>query len=166
MPLNDYREGGRMDALLFRRATRGDVEAIVRLLADDDLGRLRERYERPLPEAYLEAFGRIDSDPNNELAVAEHDGEVVATLQLTFIPSLTYQGGTRAQIEAVRVDGRFRGRGVGRELIGWALGLARQRGCRLAQLTTDKARPDAHRFYEGLGFVASHTGMKCDIQRQ
>jgi GNAT superfamily N-acetyltransferase len=155
-----------MNALLFRRATRDDANAIVRLLADDEFGRLRERYEQPLSEAYYEAFARVDADPNNELIVGERGGEVVATLQLTVIPMLSRLGGTRAQIEAVRVDGRFRGQGIGRELIRWALGRARERGCHLAQLTTDKARPDAHRFYVPLGFVPSHTGMKYDLRQQ
>jgi len=144
----------------FRRARAEDVPAIVHLLADDPLGRTRERDERPVPPSYLEAFAAIDRDPNQELVVACRDAEVVGVLQLTFMPSLTYQGGWRAQIEGVRVDARERSRGLGRALFEWAIARARERGCHLVQLTTDKTRPAARRFYEGLGFVASHEGMK------
>ena len=147
----------------FRRARAEDVPAIVHLLADDPLGRARERDERPLPPSYLEAFAAIDRDPNQELVVAFRDTEVVGVLQLTFMPSLTYQGGWRAQIEGVRVDARERSRGLGRALFEWAITRARERGCHLLQLTTDKTRPDARRFYEGLGFVASHEGMKLRL---
>ena len=148
---------------LFRRARAEDVPAIVHLLADDPLGRIRERDETPLPPSYLEAFAAIDRDPNNELVVACRDAAVVGVLQLTFMPSITYQGGWRAQIEGVRVDARERSHGLGRALFQWAIARARERGCHLVQLTTDKTRPDARRFYEGLGFVASHEGMKLHL---
>jgi ribosomal protein S18 acetylase RimI-like enzyme len=144
----------------FRRARAEDVPAIVRLLADDPLGRTRERDETPLPASYREAFAAIDADANQELVVACRGPRVVGVLQLTYLPSLTYQGSWRAQIEGVRVDAAERSRGLGRALFEWAIGRARARGCSLLQLTTDKTRPDARRFYEGLGFVASHEGMK------
>src|SRR5579883_1898335 len=139
-----------------RRAERADVPAIVQLLADDDLGATRETATEPLPESYFAAFEAIEGDGCNELIVVEAEGEVIGTLQLTVIPYLTYRGGKRAQIEAVRVAPLFRGRGVGRELFAWAVARARERGCHLVQLTTDTRRPDARRFYESLGFVASH----------
>ena len=147
----------------FRRAQREDVERIVRMLADDPLGAKRERYELPLPRSYLAAFEAIEADPNNEIVVACLDGEVMGVLQITFIPGLTYQGGWRALIEGVRVDGAARSAGVGRAMVEHAIGRARERGCRLVQLTTDKARPDAKRFYEALGFVATHEGMKLHL---
>ncbi len=135
----------------------------MRLLADDPLGAKRERFEIPLPERYLRAFEAIDADPNNELVVACIGPDVVGVLQLTFIPYLTYQGGWRALIEAVRVDSRQRSRGLGKTMFEWAIARARERGCHLVQLTTDKARPEAKRFYESLGFVASHEGMKLHL---
>ncbi len=144
----------------FRRATAGDVPAIVRLLADDPLGAKRERFATPLPESYLHAFEAIDADPNNELVVACQGTEVVGVLQLTFIPYLTYQGGWRALIEAVRIDSKHRSQGLGRTMFQWAIERSRERGCHLVQLTTDKSRADAKRFYESLGFAASHEGMK------
>jgi len=147
-------------ALSFRRARSDDVPAIVHLLADDPLGAKRERDESPLPPAYLQAFRAVDGDPNNELVVACQGERVVGVLQLTFIPYLTYQGGWRALIEGVRVASGVRSQGVGKALIEWAIARARERGCIMVQLTTDKARVDAKRFYEGLGFVASHEGMK------
>ncbi|MBV9927560.1 MAG: GNAT family N-acetyltransferase [Acidobacteria bacterium] len=153
---------GRLD-LAIRRATRDDVPEIVRLLADDPLGGRRESYQNPLPQSYYDAFDEINRDRHHELVVAEAEGEVIGTLQLTFIPSLTHQGGRRAQIEAVRVDRRYRSQGVGGRLFEWAITRAREERCHVVQLTTDKARPDAHRFYERLGFVATHAGMKLDL---
>lgn len=144
----------------FRSATRDDLPAIVRLLADDTLGSTRERYELPLPPSYLAAFHAIDTDPNNELVVTELDGQLVGTMQLTFIPSITYQGRWRALIEGVRIDSSVRSQGLGRCMFEWAIARARERDCHLLQLTTDKARPEALRFYQRLGFVASHEGMK------
>jgi GNAT superfamily N-acetyltransferase len=147
----------------FRAAERSDVAHIVRLLADDPLGSQRERYELPLPESYLSAFEAIDKDPNNEVVVACRAGEVIGVLQLTFIPTLTYQGGWRAMIEGVRIDGKIRSSGLGKAMIEWAVQRARGRGCHLVQLTTDKSRPEAKRFYETLGFVATHEGMKLHL---
>lgn len=147
----------------FRRATRSDVPDIVRMLADDPLGSKREAYESPLPESYYSAFEAIDADPNNELVVACAGSRVIGVLQLTFIPYLTYRGSWRALIEGVRVDGSVRSRGIGQQLFEWAIERARQRGCHMVQLTSDKARPDAIRFYERLGFVASHEGLKLRL---
>ena len=152
--------------LTFRTATRADVPEILALLADDDISRARAAATgQPVSEtvdaALWAAFEAIDADPRNELIVAEPaGGGVAATCQLTFTPSLSRGGAERMTIEAVRVRGDLRGRGVGRALLRWSLERARERGCRLAQLTTDKRRTDARRFYESLGFTASHEGMK------
>ena len=151
-------------AIEFRRATQDDVTLIVRMLADDPLGAQREAYAEPLPERYHRAFEAIDRDSNNELVVAEIDGEIAGVLQITFIPYLTYQGGWRALIEGVRVAADWRSRGVGRRLFEWAIARARQRGCHLVQLTSDKARPDAIRFYQNLGFEATHEGLKLHLE--
>jgi GNAT superfamily N-acetyltransferase len=141
------------------------VPAILQLLADDDISRARGFGVVPeeVDAATWAAFEAIDADPHNELIVAEEDGEVVATCQLTFIPGLSRGGAWRMTIEAVRVRSDRRGGGIGRKLMAYALGLARDRGCRIAQLTTDKRRTDAHRFYESLGFTASHEGMKLPL---
>lgn len=147
-----------------REATSDDVRFIVAMLADDELGAQREDYQDPLPNRYQEAFNKISEDPNQELMVAEEGGEVVGTLQLTFIPYLTYQGGIRAQIEAVRIRKDRRGSGLGEHLFKWAIERAQKRGAHLLQLTTDKQRPDALRFYEKLGFKASHEGMKLHFK--
>lgn len=152
-----------LDGIAFRPARREDLPAIVRLLAEDHLGSKREQFEDPLPKAYYDAFAAIDADPNNEAVVVEEDGAIIGTLQLTFIPNLTYRGGVRAQIEGVRIDDRHRSRGIGRLVFEWAIARARERGCHLVQLTADKTRPDAHRFYESLGFTASHEGMKLHL---
>lgn len=152
-----------MAAITFRTAIHDDVPVIVGLLADDILGGTREVADGPLPDVYARAFDEIDRDPRNELIVAVDDKTVVGVLQLTYIPGLTHQGSERAQIEGVRVAASHRSRGVGRELFEWAIERARERGCGIVQLTTDKRRPDAHRFYESLGFVASHEGMKLRL---
>ena len=148
----------------FRPATRDDVSAIVQMLADDELGQNREDFRTPLPAAYYQAFANIEEDPNQELVVVENElGETIGTLQLSFIQSLTYQGGIRAQIEAVRVHKEHRGEGVGRQFFLWAIERSKQRGAHLLQLTTDKKRLDALRFYERLGFQATHEGMKLHL---
>lgn len=151
------------ESVEFRRAVRSDLPAIVAMLADDELGATRERYEHPLPHSYEEAFDAIEGDPNNELIVAEREGIVIAVMQLTFIPYLTYQGSWRALVEGVRVASSARSGGIGQAMLKWAIARSRKRGCRLVQLTTDRTRPEALRFYEKLGFVASHHGMKLRL---
>lgn len=148
----------------FRAATREDLPALVRLLADDMLGASRENASDPLPEAYGKAFDAIERDPNNELVVAEMNGKVAGMVQLTYIPGISRQGSWRALIEAVRVDASLRSTGLGRKLIAHAIECARARGCRMVQLTSDKSRVDAIRFYESLGFVASHQGLKLELK--
>src|SRR5262245_36172101 len=148
------------DPLSFRRATRSDVPDIVRMLADDPLGAEREAFTSPLPTSYYAAFEAVDQDPHNELVVVILAGRVIGVLQMPFIPSLTYRGGWRALIEGVRVDASVRSSGIGKRLFEWAIARARERGCHLVQLTSDKSRPDAICFYENLGFVASQEGLK------
>jgi GNAT superfamily N-acetyltransferase len=148
----------------FRLAKRTDLPSIVRLLADDELGSQREQYEDPLPEVYYSAFEQIESDPNHELIVAERNGEVIGTLHLMLLPSISYQGGLRAQIESVRMDKQFQSRGIGSAMMQWSMQRAKQRGAHIVQLTTHKSREDAHRFYERLGFKGTHLGMKLNLQ--
>lgn len=143
-----------------RAATAEDVPAIVTLLAADQLGQHREQVDGEVDPAYHRAFEAIDADPHNVLVVGVEDRQVVASLQLTFIPYLTHRGSWRAQVEAVRVADGHRGRGLGDELMRWAEDRARERGCAMIQLTSNRARPDAHRFYERLGYEASHAGFK------
>ncbi|MFC5602680.1 GNAT family N-acetyltransferase [Sporosarcina koreensis] len=150
--------------VVFRSATEQDLERIVEMLADDKLGATREQFALPLPEVYREAFRAIDADPNNELVVACLGEEVVGVQQITFTPYLTHQGGWRATVEGVRTSSTVRGKGIGTELINWAIQRAEQRGCHLIQLTTDKTREDAIRFYERLGFQATHEGMKMKLK--
>jgi GNAT superfamily N-acetyltransferase len=133
------------------------------MLSDDVLGAQREDLALPLRRSYYAAFEAIDADPNNELVVGELDGRAVAVLQLTFIPNISRRGSWRALIEGVRVDASLRSSGVGRALVAWAIERSRERGCSLVQLTSDKRRREAIRFYESLGFVASHEGMKLDL---
>ena len=151
--------------LNFRIATKDDLLAIVQMLLDDTLGATREKTDTKISadellESYLLAFQKISADPNQELTIVEMNGEKVATFQLTFIQYLTYQGGLRGQIEAVRTHSKYRGTGIGKKVFDYAISRAKEKGCHLIQLTTDKRRPDAIRFYESLGFVASHEGMK------
>jgi GNAT superfamily N-acetyltransferase len=134
------------------------------MLADDDLGSLRERYEEPLSESYYSAFEQIRNDPNHELIVAEREGEIIGTLHLMFLPSVSFQGGLRAQVESVRVEKRFQSQGIGSAMMKWAMERAKQRGAHVVQLTTHKSRVDAHRFYERLGFKGSHVGMKLSLK--
>ena len=149
-------------SLLFRRARKEDVPAIVAMLADDPLGAVREG--DPGDERYLAAFDRIDADPHDELIVAERDGQVIATMQLSYLAGLSRLGAERCQIEAVRVCAAARGQGLGRKMFQWAVDRARARGCAMVQLTTDKSRTDAHRFYDSLGFTASHEGYKLSLR--
>jgi putative hydrolase of HD superfamily len=158
------RDGDGAAELKIRRAVRDDLPAIVHLLADDRLGATREADVVPLPASYAAAFDAIDRDPHHVLAVADAGGRVVGVLQLTFLPYLTYQGSWRALIEGVRVASDQRSTGIGRQLIEWAIDRAREHGCRIVQLTSDKSRADAIRFYERLGFVASHEGLKLRLE--
>src|SRR5260221_1341858 len=148
---------------IFRPATNTDLPAIVALLADDALGQAREDRGPIRNPRYQAAFAAIACDPNQLLAVVEEDGAVIGCLQLSFIPGLSRLGMWRGQIESVRIAAARRGGGLGRRMFAWAIAECRQRGCGLVQLTTDKTRADAHRFYESLGFVASHDGMKLNL---
>ncbi|GGS96352.1 GNAT family acetyltransferase [Planobispora rosea] len=141
----------------FRTASIEDLPAIVAMIADDSIAADRTGTYGPEHRA---AFEAITADPNNELIVAERDGEVVGTMQLTCIPGISRRGALRMQIEAVRITAALRGHGLGRKMMEWAVERARERGCAVVQLTTDKRRRDAHRFYDSLGFVASHEGYK------
>ena len=146
-----------------RPALSDDLPAIVKLLADDELGAAREDAASPLNPRYTAAFAAVTEDSNQLLLVAERGGRVVGCLQITFIPGLTRRGMWRGQIEGVRVARGERGSGVGGEMMRFAIEECRRRGCELVQLTTDKARTDAHRFYEACGFVASHEGLKLAL---
>lgn len=147
-----------------RTATREDLVQIVALLADDVLGKQREKYQIPLPEEYQRAFSAIDRDPNQELIVMENEErEIIGTLQLSFLQYLTYRGGLRAQIEAVRIRQDQRNRGIGKAMLQWAIARARSRQAHVLQLTTDKKRPQALAFYTQLGFSASHEGLKLHL---
>ena len=153
-----------MNDIAFRRATRGDLPAIIALLADDPLGSTREDPADPPNDRYVDAFDAIDSDPNQYLAVVTADTSVIGCLQLSFVPGLSRLGLWRGQIESVRIAASHRGGGLGRRMFEWAIDECRQRGCGLVQLTTDKTRPDALRFYKSLGFQASHEGMKLALE--
>jgi GNAT superfamily N-acetyltransferase len=150
--------------VVLRRAVAADLPELVALLAADQLGVTRDgiRTDADL-EAYQRAFRDIDADPAHLLVVAQAGEDIVGTLQLSFLPGLARRGALRAQIEAVRVSASIRSRGLGAAMMTWAIAESRRRGCGLVQLTTDKARPDAHRFYERLGFTASHEGMKLRL---
>ncbi|MFI7393953.1 GNAT family N-acetyltransferase [Streptomyces tendae] len=147
-----------MGDLDIRPATAEDIPAVVAMLADDPLGAQRESPDDLGP--YLAAFERLTTDPNQRLMVAVRDDRVVGTLQLTIVPGLSRRGATRSIIEGVRIHGAERGSGLGTQLIEWAIDESRRQDCNLVQLTSDKTRTDAHRFYERLGFTASHTGFK------
>ncbi|SNY94547.1 GNAT family N-acetyltransferase [Flagellimonas pacifica] len=150
----------------FRKATKEDVHDIVKMIANDKFGKLREIFKDPLPETYYSAFENIDKDQNQELIVVENDeGELIGNMQLSFIQYLTYQGGIRAQIEAVRIREDQRGKGIGEKMFVWAIERAKARKAHLMQLTTDKKRPEALRFYQKLGFEATHEGMKLHFKK-
>ncbi|URM90635.1 GNAT family N-acetyltransferase [Streptomyces sp. MRC013] len=150
-----------MDDFDIRRASAADVPAIVAMLADDPLGAQRESPDDLSP--YLKAFERVAADPNQHLVVAVRDGQAVGTLHLTVIPGLSRRGATRSLIEAVRVHADARGCGLGTRLIQWAIAESRRHDCVLVQLTSDASRTDAHRFYDRLGFIASHIGFKLAL---
>jgi GNAT superfamily N-acetyltransferase len=152
------------DAVSLRTAAREDVPTLVRLLAADQLGATRDGATTDVELApYLRAFDAITADPAHELVVVEHDGRLIGTLQLSVLPGLARRGALRAQLEPVRVEEAWRGRGVGGAMVGWAIEEARSRGCALVQLTSDRRRADAHRFYARLGFEASHEGFKLAL---
>lgn len=149
-----------------RKAIQSDLSYIVRMISDDKLGKTREDYKEPLPQSYYDAFSKIDADHNQELIVVEDsDQSIIGTMQMSFIPYLTYQGGVRAQIEAVRIREDKRGQGIGEYMFKWAIHRASDRGAHLLQLTTDKKRPEALKFYERLGFTATHEGMKLHFTK-
>lgn len=150
--------------MIFRKATESDILAIVEMIADDKLGKTREDFQLPLPDSYYNAFKSINADNNQELIVVENeDSEIIGTFQLSYIQYLTYQGGVRTQIEAVRIKRGYRGTGLGTKMFEWAIKRTKERGAHLLQLTTDKKRPEALNFYKKLGFVNSHEGMKIHI---
>jgi ribosomal protein S18 acetylase RimI-like enzyme len=149
-----------VSSVKIRPARRNDVAAIVTMLADDALGRGRERIEDPLPPRYFQAFERVERDPNIQLVVAEGEGgEVIGCLQLCILPGLSSQGASRGLIEDVRVATHWRSRGIGEQLVQWAVAQAQGQGCKLVELLTHNTRVDAQRFYKRLGFQASHVGM-------
>jgi GNAT superfamily N-acetyltransferase len=152
-----------MSDIIYRRATAADLPHIVALLADDPLGQTRERPGTPLDPSYATAFEAIERDPNQLLVVAVDGNRVIGTFQLTFIPGLGRTGAWRGQIEAVRVAKDRRNERLGEALMLWAVGRCRERGCSLVQLTTDRRRPDAHRFYDRLGFEPTHIGYKLSL---
>lgn len=151
-------------SISIRPAERADVPAIVRMLADDFLGKDRERVTDPLPQSYYDAFDRVVASGYLHMVVAiDTSGGIVGSLQLCILPGLSSQGATRALIEDVRVDGKLRGQGVGEVLIRWAIAEAKNRGCYLVELLTSRARVDAQRFYVKLGFTESHAGMTLKL---
>lgn len=151
------------ELLEFRQAKLEDVLKIVKLLADDPLGVLREDPSEPLVEGYLKAFAAIEKDPNNELTTVWLKDQLVGCMQITFIPYLTHQGSWRALIEGVRIHRDFRSQGLGEKMIEYAIQRAKEKGCSMVQLTTTKTRSDAIRFYEKLGFQVTHEGMKLNL---
>ncbi len=157
-------DGNYSKELIFRKAIKVDIPNIVKMLADDELGSKREDYRVPLPTIYYDAFQNIVLDKNQELIIIENSNkEIIGSLQLTFIPYMTYRGGLRAQIEAVRVHKKFRGKGFGRKILNWAIKRSKEKGAHLVQLTTNKQRLDAIEFYKTLGFRDSHMGMKLNL---
>ena len=157
-------DGKEMQELSFRDATPDDLPLIVALLDDDELSRGREDPSLPLDPRYLTALEAIDADPNQRLIVAERDGRIVGTMQLTIIPGIAFHGAWRGQIEAVRIASDLRGQGLGGVMIDWAVAQCRARGCRLVQLMSMRDRLDAHRFYEKRGWKKSHYGFKLQIE--
>ena len=147
-------------SITFRPAERAELGAIVALLAQDELGQTRESEQPTLDPAYIAAFEAIERDPGNEVIVGVDEHGVVGTMQLSYIPNLTFQGASRCQIEGVRVADRMRGQGLGQRMIRWAIARAEKNGCGIVQLTSNKARDRAIAFYEALGFQASHVGFK------
>jgi len=152
--------GAKIQMVEFRKARHTDLEAIVALLAEDDLGASREDASLPIAEAYQKAFAAIDADPNQFLAVVTDNGSIIGTFQITIIPNISRSGALRGQIEGVRIAKSHQGKGIGKQAFEWAFDYCRSRDCILVQLTSDKSRAAALHFYEQLGFVASHVGFK------
>lgn len=151
--------------LKYRKANRNDLPQIVEMLSDDELGKIRENFQNPLPTEYMVAFDRINADSNQELIIVENEQMgIVGTMQLSFIPYLTYRGGIRAQIEAVRIRKDQRRTGLGKKMFEWAIQRATEKKAHVVQLTTDKKRPDAIQFYSELGFEPTHEGMKLHLK--
>ncbi|HCO83123.1 MAG TPA: GNAT family N-acetyltransferase [Arenibacter sp.] len=150
--------------MTFRQATKEDLPSIIEMIANDTLGHLRERFEDPLPKEYYNAFESIDGDRNQELMVIENSkGEVVASFQLSFLQYLTYVGGIRCLVENVHVREDQTGKGIGKQMFQWIIERAKEKGVHLVQLTSNKLRPNAIRFYEGIGFKATHEGFKLHL---
>jgi ribosomal protein S18 acetylase RimI-like enzyme len=149
-----------MRDVLARKMQNADLPRILQLLADDELGQLRETLETTPHDDYQRAFTAIDADPNQYLAVFEKDNNIIGCLQISFIPGLSRRGALRGQIESVRVAANVRCNGYGTIMMAWAIEKCREQGCSLVQLTSDKTRKDAQRFYQELGFVPSHEGFK------
>ncbi len=152
-----------MSSLSFREATTPDLPTIIAILADDDLGRGREDASLPLNQAYVHAFHAIVTDPHQHFILAEHEGKIIGFFQLSFIPGLSRKGAWRGNIESVRVVQSLRGKGIGEAIMRHAIALCREKGCATVQLTSDKQRGAAHRFYGRLGFIASHEGFKLPL---
>ena len=152
-----------LEQVVFRTAHLSDLSAIIRMLNDDVLGSQRESLSTDISPEYVKAFLEIDADPNNEIIVGSIDDALVSVLQMTYIPNLTLKGTKRVLIEGVRVSSDFRGQGLGQKFFDYAFNRAKERGCHLAQLTTNKSRVEAIHFYEKLGFISTHEGMKRDI---
>ncbi len=155
-----------MDVISIRKASISDIPAVLELIADDQLGAVRENLKYPLPLVYRQAFERIESQSGNDIFVAMSDNQIVGCMQLTLIAGLSRKGMTRLQIETVRVSGTRRSKGIGRQMMKYAIDYAKTSGCGLVQLTTDTSRVDAHRFYKRLGFKDTHVGMKLDLLRE
>lgn len=150
--------------MVYRKATKEDLPAIIEMIANDALGQLRERFEDPLPNEYYSAFERINTDKNQELIVIENsESEVVATFQLSFLQYLTYLGGIRCLVENVHVREDQTGKGIGKQMFQWIIERAKEKNVHLIQLTSNKLRPNAIRFYEGIGFKATHEGFKLHL---
>ncbi|MCK0189273.1 GNAT family N-acetyltransferase [Arenibacter sp. F20364] len=150
--------------MIFRRATKADLPTIIEMIASDTLGQLREKDEDPLPLEYYRAFDLIDEDKNQELMVVVNlEGEVVASFQLSFLQYLTYVGGIRCLVENVHVREDQTGKGIGKQMFQWIIQRAKDKGVHLVQLTSNKLRPNAIRFYEGIGFKATHEGFKLHL---
>ncbi len=154
-----------MTDFVIRKAKESDILPIVRLLADDQLGSVRESVEEPLALVYRDAFARMERQEGNDYYVVDKGGDIIGCMQLTLISGISRKGMTRCQIEGVRISKTVRSGGLGRKMMQFAIDHAKSTGCGLVQLTTDNSREDAHRFYESLGFVSSHTGMKLDLLR-